>query len=109
MRNSDIIKGLMPDVAHATTLLNFSDLRAQCKLPRVKAVFEEVLEAIVDALRTIEHVKGTQVTGVKVVVLWDYDLPTSHVARRELELEKAVSAVLASCLSELLPAKRVTS
>ena len=96
----------MPNMVHPTTILDCSDLEAQCELPRVKARFEDVLDAINDSLLALEHVLGVQITGSTITVLWDYQLPTSHVARRELEVERAVKAVLLHLLPELLPAKQ---
>lgn len=102
MRDSDIVKGLMPDIVHPHSTLDFTDLKAQCELPRVKANFEEILDEVTEALMLLEHVSSVQVTGTEVVVTWDYALPSVQVARRDMEPQRVVKEVLTEHLAELI-------
>lgn len=99
MSNPDFVRSLMPDIVHETTTLDFSDLEAYCG--RRSADFEQILEALMDTVRTIKHVKHVQATKTVVTVKWSYRLPTSHVARRELKIKEVVEAFLVAALAEL--------
>lgn len=91
-------RSIMPDVVYETTTLDFADLERHCN--RESLDFEEIVEAVMDAIRGIKHIKHVQIAGVIMIVKWDYRLPTTHIGRRLLKLREVIESVLGALLAE---------
>ena len=86
----------MPDIVHETTTADFSDLQEYCSRKSIQ--FERLMEVLKRDICLAPHVKHVEIEGAVATIHWGYPLPRTHVARRELEVEKAVASALAILL-----------